>query len=119
LAARGAGFFPNSRRPRVLWVAVEDTAGQLRGLAHAVRDAMLPFVPEPETREFSGHITLARIKDLDRAATAALTGCAEGFAKAEYGSWTAREVVLMRSQLSPKGSTYSKEGTAELRQENT
>ena len=36
LAARGIGFFPGERKPRVIWAGVADDSGQLAGTAPAV-----------------------------------------------------------------------------------
>ncbi len=58
-ALRGLGTFGGSRRPRVLWSAIEpvrDVARVAAQLERAVQAAGLP----PEERPFRAHVTLAR-----------------------------------------------------------
>ena len=62
LPVRGAGGFPDERRPHVLWVGCDDGGGKLRALAQAVQAAMQPLGFEPERRDFSAHLTLGRVK---------------------------------------------------------
>src|SRR5271168_3748840 len=56
---RGLGFFPNERRPRVIWCGVEATPN-LADLAGAVESALEPLGIPRETRAFTPHLTLAR-----------------------------------------------------------
>src|SRR5438270_9336696 len=42
LSFRGAGFFPNSRAPRILWVGIE-AGEQLQSLSQSIGDALAPF----------------------------------------------------------------------------
>lgn len=59
----GAGVFPNARRPQVLWVGLNDASGQLRKLAQEI-DARLHQLGFPrETRPFSPHVTVGRVRD--------------------------------------------------------
>src|SRR5258707_7568727 len=59
LRFRGLGFFPNEKRPRVLWDGME-ASPNLATLAADI-DARLEKLGIPrETREFSPHLTLAR-----------------------------------------------------------
>src|SRR5437868_364078 len=43
VSVRGAGAFPDEKRPRVVWLGCSDTANRLQVLARAVQDAMQPF----------------------------------------------------------------------------
>ena len=58
---RRLGFFPNERRPRVLWVGM-DAPQSLIGLAAAVEAALAGVGFPREEREFAPHLTLARSK---------------------------------------------------------
>jgi 2'-5' RNA ligase len=55
----GLGAFPERGRARVLWVGLDDRAGWMAELAHAL-DAALAKEFKPETRAFAPHLTLAR-----------------------------------------------------------
>jgi RNA 2',3'-cyclic 3'-phosphodiesterase len=56
----GLGAFPSARRARVLWAGIDDSAGRLAAVAHALDAALAPRFP-PEPRAFRPHLTLARI----------------------------------------------------------
>ena len=57
------GAFPSARRARVVWLGTEQTDGPVFQLAAAVeRRARMVGFP-PETRAFSPHLTLARLRD--------------------------------------------------------
>ncbi len=101
---RRVGFFPNPHSPRVFWCGVE--AAGLEALAADTDRATAALGVPAESRAFSPHLTLARIKErLDlqplREAVAALPSL-------EFGSFEARSFFLYRSQLRPTGSVYTK-----------
>src|SRR5262245_7277655 len=101
LTARGLGCFPNPRSPRVLWAGLADEP-ELPALAERIERECRALGFPAEDRPFRSHITLARIAGrvaLDRARLAP--------DRPEFGSWSVPRVVLMESQLSPRGSRYS------------
>ena len=59
---RGLGWFPNSRRPRVLWAGVHGGA-PLHDLARATEEAVYRLGVQREERPYSPHLTLARIRE--------------------------------------------------------
>lgn len=110
---RGAGAFPDARRPRVLWVGCDDVAitgarhaVPLRDLAHAVQEAMQQFGFEPEHREFSAHLTLGRIKTPKP--DDALTRALDSIKDTDFGTMHVDTIHLFQSQLHPEGSIYTK-----------
>ncbi len=107
LHAEGIGFFPDARRPRVLWVGVQDAQDQLRRLQGAVQAATAPFTAEKPEQHFAGHVTLGRIKGLGRADADALAAAAEQAAQRPFGQWVATEIEIIQSELSPKGAQYT------------
>ncbi|HJY31538.1 MAG TPA: RNA 2',3'-cyclic phosphodiesterase [Actinomycetota bacterium] len=55
----GLGAFPNARRARVLWAALDDTERHLERLAAGLDEALAKeFMPEK--RAFTAHLTVAR-----------------------------------------------------------
>src|SRR5947207_10970042 len=58
---KGFGFFPDARRPRVLWTGI-DAPPALGELASRVETAMEKMGFPPEGRAFAPHLTLARFK---------------------------------------------------------
>lgn len=102
---RGLGWFPNPRSPRVFWAAIHG-GDALQQLAHETDEALAPLGIQKESRAFTAHLSLARIKEptpLDalRAAIAKLE-------TAEFGSFSADRFHLYRSQPGAAGSIYTK-----------
>jgi RNA 2',3'-cyclic 3'-phosphodiesterase len=61
ISVRGVGWFPDLHRPHVFWAGVE--AGEpLVNLAHATEQVVAPLGVPLETRVYSPHLTLARVK---------------------------------------------------------
>jgi RNA 2',3'-cyclic 3'-phosphodiesterase len=108
LIFRGLGFFPNERRPRVLWAGIEDSS-ELRELAAAVETALLPLGIAREERAFSPHLTLARFdarRGLDD-----LYAAIEKAGPFEFGDTTLKEFRLYQSVLNPSGAEYTRLAT--------
>jgi 2'-5' RNA ligase len=104
----GLGFFPNARRPRVLWAGVE-AGPDLSALAAAVENALSPSGIEQEDRKFSPHLTLARFNE--SAGVDALHVALEKAGPLKFGSATATEFHLYQSVLKPGGAEYTRLAT--------
>jgi 2'-5' RNA ligase len=104
LALRGAGGFPNARRPRVLWAGLEGDVAPLAALAVELGARLAKLGFPPEDRPFSPHLTLGRARD-GRGAPG-LAGALAAAAQVEATPWRASELVLFESHLSPRGPRY-------------
>ncbi len=105
---RGLGFFPNERRPRVLWAGV--AAGpELAALAAGVETALATLGLPREERAFSPHLTLARFDSPGR--LDALHAAIEKAGPLEFGAATAQEFHLYQSVLKPGGAEYTRLAT--------
>ena len=115
---RGYGFFPNPKSARVFWVGMK-AGPELAALAAAIDDRMPALGISKEERAFSPHLTLARISggsgsprwrkgDGPNRTFQHLLERLSALPEPEFGSMTAREFFLYQSQLSPKGSKYTK-----------
>ena len=62
IALRGVGWFPSARRPHTFWAGI-DGSEPLTALAHATEQAVARLSVPVETRVYSPHLTLARVKD--------------------------------------------------------
>jgi len=107
LRAEGVGFFPHARSPRVAWVGIQDGAGQLTDLQQRIETVVGPFSREPGEKNFTGHVTLGRLKNPRPADTRELAARAQSFEQRLFGEWTAREVEIVRSELSPAGARHT------------
>jgi 2'-5' RNA ligase len=102
LEVRGAGGFPNARRPRVIWAGLSGDVALLGPLAKDLGARLAPLGFPPEDRPFSAHLTLGRARN----GAPGLAGALAALEHAEGASFRAAELVLFRSHLSPKGPTY-------------
>lgn len=105
LELKGAGAFPNMGRPRVIFVDGADQPPVLADLAAALDDAMTEFGIAREERGFRCHITLGRVR-MPRPAP----DLAEKLRKMQntsFGIVPVKEVVLMKSDLTPRGPIYT------------
>lgn len=113
LAFAGAGCFPNLRRPRTLWIGVSQGAAEVCALHDALEVPLLALgCYRREERQFKPHLTLGRIrsdKPMDDLAAALVK-------KQAYhaGETRVREVLVMSSDLSPKGPVYTVMSRANL-----
>jgi 2'-5' RNA ligase len=107
LHAQGVGFFPNARSPRVIWIGVIDSENRLVDLQRKIEGAVRPFTTEPEGERFAGHVTLGRFKQFNRLEIKELTANAAAMKDRMFGEWTAREIEIIRSELSPTGARYT------------
>jgi 2'-5' RNA ligase len=112
LEVKGAGGFPNARRPRVLWAGLGGDVEALAALAADLGRRLAPLGFPPEDRPFSPHLTLGRARD--RRGAPGLAGALAHAAQADGAPWRAGEVVLVESHLSPKGPRYEPVATFPL-----
>lgn len=101
---RKVGFFPNPHAPRVFWCGVD--APGLEALAAATEHATQALGIPAETRAFSPHLTLARIKE--RLNLQPLRESIAALPALDFGQFVADRFFLYQSRLSPKGSVYTK-----------
>lgn len=115
---RGYGFFPTAKSARVFWVGI-DAGPELASLAAMIDEKTAALGIPKEERAFSPHLTLARAtgrsgspgrskNDLPNRLFQRLQEKLAALPAPEFGRMTAREFFLYQSQLSPKGSKYTK-----------
>jgi len=57
------GCFPNNKRPRVIWVGLQDHLETARALKQEIDEALVPLGWEQEDQSFRPHLTIGRVKD--------------------------------------------------------
>jgi RNA 2',3'-cyclic 3'-phosphodiesterase len=108
LEVRGVGAFPNPRAPRVIWVGLHGSDGDmevLRRLQAAIEDGTAELGFQKEARAFTPHLTLARIRD--RLKAGALDKVLAANQSRAVGGFTAASVGLIKSELRPSGAVYT------------
>ncbi|MFL6465761.1 MAG: RNA 2',3'-cyclic phosphodiesterase [Bryobacteraceae bacterium] len=102
---KNLGWFPNGRSPRVLWVGVHGGDG-LAELARRTEEKLQELGVPKESREFSPHLTLARIKrPVSLSRLKQIVGEIES---AEFGEFPVSSFALFRSDPGSNSSIYRK-----------
>ncbi len=104
VSIKDTGAFPNLRQPRVLWAGLAEGITELRELHTRLDEQLSALGFEKEARVFKPHLTLGRVKSAKN--TAILISRLTAY-RLPLLSFTAREIVVMRSQLDPAGSIYT------------
>lgn len=102
---RGVGFFPNERRPRVVWCGVE-ASENLAELAGQIEQALEPLGVEAESRPYAPHLTLARLKSPEGAGE--IVHMAGELKPQDFGTARESEFHLFESILKPSGAEYKR-----------
>jgi RNA 2',3'-cyclic 3'-phosphodiesterase len=101
------GFFPNPKSPRVFWAGVEGGEA-LPKLASVVDQSLETTGVAREEKAFHPHLTLARAGGRVPHSLKGLVPFVTAEAAPHFGTMTAREFWLYRSQPGPGGSKYTK-----------
>jgi len=102
------GCFPNPRRPRVVWVGVQEPTGRMELLQDAIEEVMIPLGYSPEGRGFTPHLTLGRIRrrtprdDVTRVGKVVTSTTVGSLAEVPAGHF-----ALICSVLKPTGAEYT------------
>ena len=108
------GAFPRPQSPRVLWAGPSENwergaeARRMVEIHGVIEQACEGVGFVRETKVFSPHLTLARIRLGERYVGIALTQSGVLDRPVSVGSLAVESVVLMKSELRPTGSVYTK-----------
>lgn len=97
--------FPNTKRPRVIWLGIKGDVEPLVRLHEEIDRELLTLGFSKEERPFRPHLTLGRVKT-----PGGIAGLEDITAKGDdytAGSFTARGLVLFKSDLTPRGAVYT------------
>ena len=95
-------FFPPGRRAKMIWAPVRTGGGVLVSLHDALNEALDADGWRSESRPFTGHVTVARIKEAD------IKGTAERLSDEDLGAVKLDELTLYQSQLTRNGPIYTR-----------
>jgi 2'-5' RNA ligase len=110
----GLGSFPNSKRPRVLFIGIQAPA-ELEALQRGIDSATDKLGYRSESRAFSPHLTIGRVRENVTAADQQRIRKALDEIKIDsLGTARVDSVHLYKSELKPSGSVYTKLFSAPL-----
>lgn len=99
------GFFPNQRRPRVIWLGMVGEMQQAEFLGERIDTYLSEMGYEPEGKR-SFHLTLGRIRS-DRNVKEMMQRALPQVNRVHSRDFEVAEFHFMESKLSPQGPTYS------------
>lgn len=98
------GVFPRPSRAQVLWIGVSDPSGKLSALQERLENECAAEDFSKEDRAYRPHLTIARIRRPEGSRRLADAHFQIHFPATEV---ELNELILFRSELSPKGSKYT------------
>ena len=105
LEVRGAGAFPNLRRINVIWVGLGEGWSKVQ-LIYEQTESLISRLGFPrESRTFSPHVTIARVKSPRRQDE--IAQLVTSLRDRDFGAFNVERVRLKQSILSPQGPRYS------------
>ena len=108
LAVRGLGVFPSPGRAQVVWVGLEGEVERLAQIQKRLDSGLESLGFVPESRAFTPHLTLARMRDDASLAEREAMGKLVTATSFEAGDFVVESISLMKSQLTREGAIYSR-----------
>ncbi len=115
LEVKDLGVFPSLRRVQVAWVGISGEVDKLSQLQQHLESHLARLGFAPESRPFTPHLTLARLRN--RASLDERQSFGQLIATARFeATYTIKvdAINLMRSQLTREGAIYSRIGSVGL-----
>jgi len=103
LTIQGLGSFPPRGAPRVIWAGIAGDDQSLRVVEHDITDRLSKAGVPPESRPYSPHLTLGRIREASGLSAMALF---RGLSEIVLGTTTVEAITLFESRVSSKGAVY-------------
>ena len=103
ISLKGAGIFFTRRTPRVLWIGLDGDMKGMNFFRDDLQHQLSPFGIEQEKRKFNPHLTLGRFRKGAQSEDR-LDRLMETYQALASQKWPLQELVLFKSNLTPKGS---------------
>jgi len=108
MQAKGIGSFPNSRRPRVIWIGLQAPAA-LESLQRGIESASARLGYAADEKSFSPHLTIGRVKqNLSAPEIQRIRSAFEQTNIGLLGIVHIDAAHLFKSDLQPSGSVYTR-----------
>lgn len=103
----GMGMYPNQDNPRVIWLGISP-ADPLLILHKQLDNALANIGIQPDSRHFSAHLTIARVRRrIDRKMTHEIGKTLSTYRVETLGQVMVDTILLMKSELTPQGPIYT------------
>ncbi|WP_293447256.1 RNA 2',3'-cyclic phosphodiesterase [Persephonella sp.] len=100
---KGLGAFPNLANPRVFFIQVEDTSGNLQEISRFINQKLALLGYPEEKKLFKPHITLKRIKQVDNEQ---FLRKIKSYENKLFGVQKEIKINIVESILRPEGAIY-------------
>jgi len=101
----GLGVFPDLRYPRVVWAGIKKGSDELKNVADRLESSLRKFDFRADSKGFSPHLTLARVKTGRNKVE--LARSIQDLIDYDFGVVRADCLRLKKSVLTPTGPIYS------------
>jgi len=119
LTLGGAGAFPNTRRPNVVWIGARGQIEIAARLAQKIDAACTALGFAREERPFAPHLTLGRVKrEASPGERQQIGALIETAHIGDLAELRVERVSVMKSELKPGGSVYTRLAEIELQMTN-
>jgi 2'-5' RNA ligase len=103
----GLGVFPNINHPKIIWVGIKNGDNETKLIAEELEEKLQRLNIPKEERQFSGHITIGRIKSwLNKDKLIGGLSTLRDDLPKEKISFIADKITLFKSSLKPNGPIY-------------
>ena len=107
LTYAGIGFFPGLTRPRIIWIGIRESGGDLARLQERISGGLRGLGFLPEERPFHPHVTLGRVGPGSGAGASRVLIEIVETRTFEHPPVIVPAVEIMQSVLRPRGSEYA------------
>jgi 2'-5' RNA ligase len=104
ITLKGTGVFPNQNYIKVIWIGIIDE-GNIQIIAQAIDNTLAPLGFKKETRGFSPHLTVGRVKTARNKEQ--LLKVIGDHNAVEFTIQKVQSITLKKSELTPKGPIYT------------
>ncbi|MCD8164585.1 MAG: RNA 2',3'-cyclic phosphodiesterase [Synergistaceae bacterium] len=99
------GGFPRLCAPKVIWTGICGETDKLRKLQQKTEECAFRCGVAKEWRKFSPHITLGRRNEQSPLPEGSVRIIEKH--KIELPAWSVKEIIMMKSELTPRGPIYT------------
>ena len=113
LTFQGFGVFPNRESPKTIWIGCREGSEELIQLAKSIDEELFSLGFPKETRRFSPHLTIGRVKKPIQGLS--LMPVLDEQQNRLFGSCSVSEVQIFSSELTRRGPVYDELAAIALR----